>query len=398
MAKIQDKHLKLRYNQRAYFGDSDDSSIFHDGAMLRISSTVSGVDPTQDYHLATKQYVDSATAALDWQDSVLTVSGSPPGGPSSGDRYLITASGASGAWSAHEDDITEWDGAEWDFSSPNEGFATFVEDENTIYVYSNGIWVKMDSVFDHGGLAGLSDDDHTQYSLADGTRAFTGTVGGITPVSSADLTTKGYVDDAITTATGSLTDDHGSLNGLTDDDHTMYTRADGLRPFTSTVSGITPTEDAHLTTKAYVDDAIATATGTLTTDHGELTGLLDDDHTQYVPTDGSRGFTSTVSGVTPVQDNDLVTKDYVDSKTDDLTETGRTALVLDEDRKCVPFSSNFSDTNYVLSVILRNTVDQEPAVYPMLVIDTTTSGFCVLFSGDIDSNNYYLDWMARHDE
>lgn len=31
-------------------------------------------------------------------------------------------------------------------------------------------------ITDHGGLSGLSDDDHTQYSLADGTRSFTGAV------------------------------------------------------------------------------------------------------------------------------------------------------------------------------------------------------------------------------
>jgi hypothetical protein len=30
------------------------------------------------------------------------------------------------------------------------------------------------SAIDHGNLAGLTDDDHTQYTLADGTRAFTG--------------------------------------------------------------------------------------------------------------------------------------------------------------------------------------------------------------------------------
>lgn len=34
---------------------------------------------------------------------------------------------------------------------------------------------KTDGVSDHGALTGLSDDDHTQYTLADGTRAFTGT-------------------------------------------------------------------------------------------------------------------------------------------------------------------------------------------------------------------------------
>lgn len=51
---------------------------------------------------------------------------------------------------------------------------------------------------DHGdALNGLGDDDHTQYSKADGTRAFTGTVGGITPTLDAHLVTKGYVDGLI---------------------------------------------------------------------------------------------------------------------------------------------------------------------------------------------------------
>ncbi len=50
---------------------------------------------------------------------------------------------------------------------------------------------------DHGQLNGLADDDHTQYTLADGTRPFTGTVGGITPVADADLVTKAYVDSNI---------------------------------------------------------------------------------------------------------------------------------------------------------------------------------------------------------
>lgn len=55
------------------------------------------------------------------------------------------------------------------------------------------------AVTDHGDLAGLADDDHTQYSLVDGTRAFTGTVGGVTPVAGSDLATKDYVDGAAAT-------------------------------------------------------------------------------------------------------------------------------------------------------------------------------------------------------
>ena len=52
---------------------------------------------------------------------------------------------------------------------------------------------------DHGtALTGLGDDDHTIYSLADGTRDFTGVVVGITPTASTHLTTKAYVDALVT--------------------------------------------------------------------------------------------------------------------------------------------------------------------------------------------------------
>lgn len=50
---------------------------------------------------------------------------------------------------------------------------------------------------DHGALNGLTDDDHPQYVLVNGTRAFSGVVSGVTPTSSANLTTKGYVDTAL---------------------------------------------------------------------------------------------------------------------------------------------------------------------------------------------------------
>lgn len=54
---------------------------------------------------------------------------------------------------------------------------------------------------DHGDLIGLGDDDHTQYSLVDGTRTFSGVVSGINPSESAPaaLVTKEYVDDEANT-------------------------------------------------------------------------------------------------------------------------------------------------------------------------------------------------------
>lgn len=39
----------------------------------------------------------------------------PPGSPATGDTYLIPSSGASGAWSGHADQLTQWDGTAWLF-------------------------------------------------------------------------------------------------------------------------------------------------------------------------------------------------------------------------------------------------------------------------------------------
>lgn len=50
--------------------------------------------------------------------------------------------------------------------------------------------VSISAQQDHGLLSGLGDDDHTQYALVDGSRAFTG---GITPGN--------YSDDTRPTAT-----------------------------------------------------------------------------------------------------------------------------------------------------------------------------------------------------
>lgn len=65
-------------------------------------------------------------------------------------------------------------------------------------------WLSISSI-DHGALAGLGDDDHTQYTLADGSRAFSGdqSMGNnkltnlAAPTASGDAANKAYVDAAI---------------------------------------------------------------------------------------------------------------------------------------------------------------------------------------------------------
>ena len=66
-----------------------------------------------------------------------------------------------------------------------------------VAVNLNPVWQSVGTAIDHGAIGGLSDDDHALYSLADGTRDFTGVVVGIDPVLSNHLATKEYIDSNI---------------------------------------------------------------------------------------------------------------------------------------------------------------------------------------------------------
>lgn len=100
---------------------------------------------------------------------------------------------------------------------------------------------------------------------------------------SADGTTK-FVTYTNLNAGGGGVSDHGALTGLADDDHTQYLRADGTRA----LAGAWDMGSQNLTnvviTSGTVDgNAIGdlATTAEIVTDHGGLTGLADDDHTQY---------------------------------------------------------------------------------------------------------------------
>jgi hypothetical protein len=95
----------------------------------------------------------------------------------------------------------------------------------------------------HGGLTGLSNDEHTQYHTdARGDVRYYG---------------KTAVDNMVTSVSGAIVKAHGGLTGLSNDEHTQYILANGTRAFSSTVSGVAPTASNHLTTKAYVDSLLS---------------------------------------------------------------------------------------------------------------------------------------------
>lgn len=100
---------------------------------------------TDDAELVDKKYVDdlvgSAGTAAEWQDSCLDRLATPPVSPSTGDRYLVIST-ATGAWAGKEDDIAEYNGAGWDFTTPTNGTYTSIDDEaDGLYLYL-GSWSK----------------------------------------------------------------------------------------------------------------------------------------------------------------------------------------------------------------------------------------------------------------
>lgn len=70
-------------------------------------------------------------------------------------------------------------------------------------------------------------------------------------------------DGVGSTGSGSMSGiSHDELGNLGRDDHLQYVPRAGIRGFTNTVSGVDPTEDYHLTTRWYVDNTIDTAIST----------------------------------------------------------------------------------------------------------------------------------------
>ena len=94
-----------------------------------------------DNRYYTETEVDNLLAALgtsaEWQDSVIDRVTTPPGGESTGDRYLVIAT-ASGAFAGHEDDIAEYNGSGWDFTTPTTGTYVSVDDETSVLYYFGG--------------------------------------------------------------------------------------------------------------------------------------------------------------------------------------------------------------------------------------------------------------------
>lgn len=177
----------------------------------------------------------------------------------------------------------------------------------------------LNGLIDHGTLAGVSDDDHTMYSKADGTRwtttptasrAVISNASGNLVVSSVTDTELGYVSGVTSAIQTQLGGKVGT--GTTITAGTGLTGGGDLstnRTLAIDITGLTSTTVASDDELVVYDVSLsgyrkitAAAFGVGGTDHGSLGGLSDDDHTQYSKADGTRWTTTQTASRAVVTD------------------------------------------------------------------------------------------------
>ncbi len=270
---------------------------------------------TSDLWTASKivAYVDSLAGGLSWQEPVIDKDmDTPPGTPATGDRYIISASpqAPSGAWAGEDNNVAEWNGTSWDFTTTTEGFACWVEDEDSQYVFNATSWVKLGTTVTHnnlGGLQGGAVDDYyhlTNTELSAVTGSKTANYVYAAPDGSGGTPDfRALVSDDIPSLTASKITDFdeaaqdavgAAITAGTFTNMTLTYQDSG-----NTISGSVATATSAVLGVASFDNSdFNVSSGHVTinaggVEHGSLAGLGDDDHTQYVHVSTNRTITAT---------------------------------------------------------------------------------------------------------
>ena len=74
-----------------------------------------------------------------WQQQVIDKTHTAPPAAAKGARYIVAA-GGSGAWNGKDGQISEYNGAAWDFTPPANGMKLFITAESLFYSYQAGAW------------------------------------------------------------------------------------------------------------------------------------------------------------------------------------------------------------------------------------------------------------------
>jgi len=76
-----------------------------------------------------------------WQRPVIAIQNTPPSSPNKGDRYLVGTEG-SGDWSGKDNQIAVWDGTQWIFDIPSEGWFVWILALDALYQHTGTAWIE----------------------------------------------------------------------------------------------------------------------------------------------------------------------------------------------------------------------------------------------------------------
>jgi len=322
---------------------------------------ISPNSPTLDGHLANKAYVDSVAQGIDWQESVIGLQSTPPtSGLTDGQRYIVEPSGT-GDWSGQDNKIATYvasGGGSWSFDTPNEGWSTWVEDEDTNYVFNGSVWVKFGSTITHNNTAGLqggnASTEFYHLDLADYTEAIalvdSLTVAGSVvtfssfavgpssaPTTDYQFANKKYVDDQI--AVENIWD--RSSGGLI----TPNTDGDNVDLLTGSITSVTVNLEngAILANKQNID--IDTGTETVDTFADTIGDAV---KWNYVVKNGVNLRAGTIVGVWEATGN---TTEYTETSTNDIGDTSQLTFAVDISGDQVRLQATATSDNWEVRVI-----------------------------------------------
>lgn len=79
----------------------------------------------------------------------------PPLSPEPGQRFIV-ASGATGAWSGHEDALAVFEETAWAFYTPQPGWTAWVEDAAQMQVFDGSVWGPSIAALQNLNLLGVN--------------------------------------------------------------------------------------------------------------------------------------------------------------------------------------------------------------------------------------------------
>lgn len=106
--------------------------------------------------------IDEVAQDAFWKDPVIDFQTTPPVSPTTGDRYVVTAT-ATGAWTGQENNIAEWNGVGWDFEIPSNGFTLVNLADGSYRKYNGTSWIFAGNAVNHNNLQGLQGGAASDY-------------------------------------------------------------------------------------------------------------------------------------------------------------------------------------------------------------------------------------------